>query len=88
MENESGIETQTVVSFAVLTEQASKLQLGKNKSMTCFYKDRVIVHLNHAPFIVSILGNVHLNVGLVNALSQELFAALSGLRSALDKHEV
>jgi hypothetical protein len=43
--------------------QASKLYLGKNNTITAFYKDHVIMHVNHMPIVVTFVGTSDVNTG-------------------------
>jgi hypothetical protein len=36
--------------------QASKLALGKNQSITALYDNMVVVHVNHLPIVITLVG--------------------------------
>ena len=67
--------------------QASKLGLGKNKSITHFHKDHIVVHINQIPLIISFIASPDANVGAINALSQDLTRALAPLASSVTSME-
>jgi len=62
--------------FAATVDQASKLGLGANKTTTAFFNNRVVVHINHQPLVVSLVGETDANVGAVLAFAPEIRASL------------
>jgi len=76
---------QDSVTFASVADQASKLQLGKAKSITTFYADRVQVHITHPPLILSFVGSQDINLGLLLAVADELRVVLEPLRQAIER---
>eukprot|EP01104_Vermistella_antarctica_P002490 TRINITY_DN1272_c0_g1_i1.p2 TRINITY_DN1272_c0_g1~~TRINITY_DN1272_c0_g1_i1.p2 ORF type:complete len:135 (+),score=21.66 TRINITY_DN1272_c0_g1_i1:624-1028(+) len=76
---------QLAVTFAVSADQASKLNMGPNKSITSFYQDRIIVQLNHLPLVITFVGQgTTLNIGVIHSLAPDVCNALNGLRSAVE----
>jgi len=84
---EQSVENSLAATFAVATDQASKLRLGKNKMLLSFYKDRLIVHINHLPIVISLIADVDANAGVLLALAPELTKALAGLSSSIQNME-
>lgn len=50
--------------------QAAKLQFGKNKHITAFYKDRTVVHINCLPLVISAVAAPNANIGLLLSMQQ------------------
>lgn len=55
--------------------------------MVTFYKDRVIVYIQHLPLVVSFIGTLDLNVGLLLAVQEEVRQALDPLQFAVKTAE-
>eukprot|EP01112_Ceratiomyxa_fruticulosa_P021686 TRINITY_DN7717_c0_g1_i2.p1 TRINITY_DN7717_c0_g1~~TRINITY_DN7717_c0_g1_i2.p1 ORF type:complete len:134 (-),score=27.04 TRINITY_DN7717_c0_g1_i2:79-480(-) len=77
--DDSAIENSLAATFAVASDQASKLHHGKNKSITSFFNDRVLVHITVPPLVVGFIALPSANVGMILALTNEIQNALSGL---------
>ena len=73
--------------FADLGDQASKLSFGKCGSITTFFGDRVVVHVNDSPLFYSLVGTPDANVGLILSTVNDLKSALAPIRSAVASHE-
>lgn len=81
----------TAATFAVASDQASKLKQGKNKSITSFYENTVIIHVNlgksffqpSGSLVASFLCDSDVNIGVVHGLVPELAEALSDLAAAV-----
>eukprot|EP01114_Cavostelium_apophysatum_P002051 TRINITY_DN11792_c0_g1_i1.p1 TRINITY_DN11792_c0_g1~~TRINITY_DN11792_c0_g1_i1.p1 ORF type:complete len:135 (-),score=18.03 TRINITY_DN11792_c0_g1_i1:9-413(-) len=73
--------------FAIATEQANKLRMGKNKTITSFFEDRVVVHLNHMPLVISFIGDANLNVGALHAFSNDIKIAVEPLKNSILEKE-
>eukprot|EP01102_Stenamoeba_stenopodia_P022967 TRINITY_DN9768_c0_g2_i1.p1 TRINITY_DN9768_c0_g2~~TRINITY_DN9768_c0_g2_i1.p1 ORF type:complete len:131 (+),score=23.53 TRINITY_DN9768_c0_g2_i1:154-546(+) len=76
-------ENALAATFSVTTDQASKLGLGANKTITSFFNDRVIVHINHLPVVVSLVGDSDVNIGAILALAPEIRSSLDPLKATL-----
>ena len=53
--------------------QVSKLQLGRNKTITAFFDSCVVIHTNFEPYA---------NIGLVSALVPDIKEFLEPIRSS------
>ncbi len=71
--------------FGAVVDQASKLQLGKNKHLTAFYNEHIVVHFNHAPLVISAIASPNANIGLLLALQNDLRTATDPLRATIKK---
>jgi len=76
-------ENALAATFAVAAEQAGKLRLGKDKTITSFYEKHAIVHINDLPVIVSLIGDKQSNIGMVLAFVPDIKKALEPLRAAI-----
>lgn len=48
--------------FPLLAEQASKLHIGDNKSITAFFDNMIIIHFDYSPIILTVVGATDANV--------------------------
>jgi len=69
--------------FSVAADQSAKLGMGKTGVITSFFTDRVVVHVNHLPLIVSFVGEPNVNIGLIYELIPELKASLDPLQNSV-----
>ena len=74
--------------FAQTTEQASKLGLGKNRHMTCFYEEAVVIHSCCTPLVLTMLATPDANVGLMLEAVPQLVKALEPLQKAVRSSEL
>ena len=68
-----------VCTHRLCPSQAAKLQFGKNKHITAFYKDRTVVHINCLPLVISAVAAPNANIGLLLSM-QQVRRPQSGLR--------
>eukprot|EP00735_Rhodelphis_limneticus_P015426 TRINITY_DN9675_c0_g1::TRINITY_DN9675_c0_g1_i1::g.10161::m.10161 TRINITY_DN9675_c0_g1::TRINITY_DN9675_c0_g1_i1::g.10161 ORF type:complete len:134 (-),score=17.96,sp/Q7T0T2/LTR3B_XENLA/38.40/6e-18,MAPKK1_Int/PF08923.5/1.4e-27 TRINITY_DN9675_c0_g1_i1:5-406(-) len=71
-------DTSLAVTFGIATEQANKLQLGPNGSITTIYDNYIFVHVNLLPLVVTIVGT------LQDGCAGALLNLIPALKSALD----
>jgi len=81
--NDQSTENSLAAAFAVATDQASKLRMGKNKTLLSFFKDRLIVHISNLPIVISLIADQDANAGMLVALAPELTQSLSGLSTSI-----
>jgi hypothetical protein len=65
--------------------------MGKNKTLLSFFKDRLIVHINNLPMVISLIADQDANAGMLLSLAPELSQALAGLSNSilnLDEEEI
>ena len=70
--------------FSVASDQAAKLHLGRCKTITTFFGERVYVHISNLPLVVTLIGSAETNVGMIHTFVPEINIALEGLRSAIN----
>eukprot|EP00003_Mantamonas_plastica_P000111 TRINITY_DN1011_c0_g1_i2.p2 TRINITY_DN1011_c0_g1~~TRINITY_DN1011_c0_g1_i2.p2 ORF type:complete len:130 (-),score=47.32 TRINITY_DN1011_c0_g1_i2:26-415(-) len=78
-------ETQFATAFAMASEQASKLRMGDNKSITSCYDSRMVVHVNLDPLIVTLVTEAYGNAGLLVELGEEIAVALDPVMDMVEK---
>eukprot|EP01116_Phalansterium_solitarium_P016333 TRINITY_DN3783_c0_g1_i1.p1 TRINITY_DN3783_c0_g1~~TRINITY_DN3783_c0_g1_i1.p1 ORF type:complete len:138 (+),score=44.14 TRINITY_DN3783_c0_g1_i1:133-546(+) len=76
-------ELALTVTFASATEHAGKLKLGRNRTITSFHDNRIVVQVNHVPLLMTFVGDVECNVGLLQSLLPDIKKALEPLRAVI-----
>ncbi|XP_064406321.1 ragulator complex protein LAMTOR3-A-like [Halichondria panicea] len=69
--------------FSIASEQASKLEVGKNKSIISYYSGHQVVQFNYFPLVVTFIAAVDANTGLIYALEEEMKETVTDLKSAV-----
>ena len=69
--------------FAIATEQASKLGLGKNKSIISYYSGHQVIQFNHSPLVLTFVATGEANTGLIYSLEEDLRDAVTDLQGAV-----
>jgi mitogen-activated protein kinase kinase 1 interacting protein 1 len=57
--------------------------MGKNKTITSFYENKVIVHINHMPLVISLIGDKQVNVGVLLSFAADIKKALEPLKNSI-----
>uniref|UniRef100_A0AAQ4QTK4 Ragulator complex protein LAMTOR3 n=1 Tax=Gasterosteus aculeatus aculeatus TaxID=481459 RepID=A0AAQ4QTK4_GASAC len=70
--------------FALATDQGSKLGLSKNKSIICYYDTYQIVQFNRLPLVISFIASSNANTGLIMSLEKELAPLIEELRQVVE----
>nr|XP_057934671.1 ragulator complex protein LAMTOR3 isoform X2 [Doryrhamphus excisus] len=70
--------------FALATDQGSKLGLSKNKSIICYYNSYQIVQFNRLPLVISFIASSNANTGLIMSLEKELAPLIEELRQVVE----
>nr|XP_009935346.1 PREDICTED: ragulator complex protein LAMTOR3 [Opisthocomus hoazin] len=70
--------------FALATDQGSKLGLSKNKSIICYYNTYQVVQFNRLPLVVSFIASSSANTGLIVSLEKELTPLFEELRQVVE----
>lgn len=70
--------------FALATDQGSKLGLSKNKSIICYYNTYQIVQFNRLPLVISFIASTNANTGLIMNLEKELAPLIDDLRQVVE----
>jgi len=78
-------EEALAASYNVLSDQLAKLQLGKNKHVSCFFKDRLLVHINLHPLVVTVVGTAAMNLGVLLSLVPDLKKGLEPLNQTIER---
>lgn len=67
----------------IACEQASKLGLGKCKSVTCLFDAFQIVHFSKNPIIISLIAKSKANTGLLLSLESQFDPIVGSLRKVV-----
>ncbi|XP_074600117.1 late endosomal/lysosomal adaptor, MAPK and MTOR activator 3 [Brevipalpus obovatus] len=67
----------------VACEQASKLSLGRCKSITCIYDGFQIIHFNKHPIMITLIATDKANTGLLLALESQFDPILGPLKKVV-----
>ncbi|XP_072553852.1 ragulator complex protein LAMTOR3 isoform X2 [Paramormyrops kingsleyae] len=70
--------------FALATDQGSKLGLSKNKSIICYYNTYQVVQFNRLPLVISFIASSNANTGLIISLEKELAPMIEELRQVVE----
>ncbi|XP_037658512.1 ragulator complex protein LAMTOR3-like [Choloepus didactylus] len=71
-------------SFALATDQGSKLGLSKNESIICYYNTYQVVLSNRSPLVVSFIASSSANTGLIVSLEKQFAPLFEQLRQVLE----
>ena len=69
--------------FSIASEQASKLGLGKNRSIISYYTGHQVVQFNYYPLVVTFIAQTNSNTGLLYALEEDMRDAVNDLKGAI-----
>ncbi|XP_026822457.1 ragulator complex protein LAMTOR3-A [Rhopalosiphum maidis] len=67
--------------FNSASEQAGKLELGKNKTVICFYTNNQVVQLNCSRFLITFVASEKANTGNILGLEKVLEPLLKDLQA-------
>ncbi|XP_070301378.1 ragulator complex protein LAMTOR3-like [Salvelinus sp. IW2-2015] len=70
--------------FALATDQGSKLRLSKNKSIICYYNTCQIGQFNRLPLVINFIASSSANTGLIIRLEKELVPLIEELRQVVE----
>lgn len=69
--------------FAIASEQASKLGLGKNKAIISYYTSHQVVQFCHNPLVVTFIAHSSANTGMIYLVEEGLRDAINDLKAAV-----
>ena len=69
--------------FSIASEQASKLGLGKNKTIISYYTSHQVVQFCHHPLVVTFIAKANANTGMIYLVEEGLRDAISDLKAAV-----
>ncbi|KAG9291626.1 hypothetical protein G9A89_022045 [Geosiphon pyriformis] len=73
--------------FAVVSDQASKLGLKKNRSIVSVFGSHQIVQFNHTPLVTTLVGDSNANTGVLLDLNDELKEMTEVIATALQERQ-
>ncbi|KAF1776962.1 Ragulator complex protein LAMTOR3 [Phytophthora cactorum] len=65
-----------------------KLKFGAVQSVTAFFDDVVLIHINHAPLVITLVAPNSPHIGALHALASELRPALTPLKKCVESADV
>jgi hypothetical protein len=74
-------------SYATACDQSQKTGLNKNNTMVAFYENRLIVHINALPLVVTLVAEPEGNAGLLMQLAPDVTTVLEPLRVQIQQLE-
>ncbi|KAL3875832.1 hypothetical protein ACJMK2_033743 [Sinanodonta woodiana] len=69
--------------FGMATDQASKLNLSQNKTITSMYKNYQVVQMNKSPLLVTLIATRSANTGLLLEMDNYLLDVLKDLQQVI-----
>ncbi|XP_037665575.1 ragulator complex protein LAMTOR3-like [Choloepus didactylus] len=73
-----------LTTFALATDQGSKLGLSKNKSIIWYCNSYQVIQFNHLPLVVSFIASSGANTELIVSLEKELAPLFEELRQVVE----
>lgn len=80
---ESAMRPSFLSTFGVATDQASKLGLGKNKTIISMYSGYQVIQMNKLPLVVSFIADRDSNTGHILSLEDKIDPILSNLKNVV-----
>lgn len=81
-------ETVLPTIFASAAEQVGKLKFGGVDSVTAFFDDVVLLHVNAAPLVLTLIAADSPQIGALHALARQLLPALAPLNKCVESADV
>ncbi|VVC88593.1 ragulator complex protein LAMTOR3 homolog [Leptidea sinapis] len=72
-----------ISTFGMATDQASKLGLGKNKTIISMYSSYQVIQINKLPLVITFIGSDNCNTGHILALESQIDPYLKDLESVV-----
>ncbi|XP_003382803.1 PREDICTED: ragulator complex protein LAMTOR3-A-like [Amphimedon queenslandica] len=69
--------------FAIASEQASKLGVGKNTSIISYYSGYQVIQFNYLPFVLTFIADSKSNTGMLYSLEEDLRDPIGHLQAAV-----
>lgn len=81
-------ETALPTIFANVAEQVGKLKFGVVQTVTAYFDDVVLIHVNDAPLVLTLIAADSPQIGALHALASELRPALAPLKKCVESADV
>ncbi|TDH70291.1 hypothetical protein CCR75_008673 [Bremia lactucae] len=81
-------ETVLPAVFAGAAEQVGKLKFGAVQTVTAFFDDVVLIHVNYAPLVITLVALNSPYIGALHVLANELRTALTPLKKCVESADV
>lgn len=72
-----------ISTFGMATDQASKLGLGKNKTVICIYSTYQVIQINKLPMVITFIASSSSNTGHILSLEEQIDPLLNDLKCAI-----
>lgn len=72
-----------LTTFAMATDQSSKLGQGRNKTIICMYSSYQVIQMNKLPLILNFVATADCNTGHILSLEPLIEPLLGGLKGAV-----
>ena len=69
--------------FSIASEQASKLGLGRNKTIISYYTSHQVIQFCHHPLVLTFIAKADANTGMIYLVEEGLRDALGDLKAAV-----
>ena len=69
--------------FSIASEQASKLGVGRNRSIISYYTSHQVVQFCHYPLVVTFIAKTTANTGLIYSVEEDMRDAIDDLQAAV-----
>lgn len=69
--------------FAIASEQASKLGLGRNKTIISYYNSHQVIQFCHNPLVLTFIAKANANTGMIYLVEEGLRDAIGDLKAAV-----
>ncbi|GLE03318.1 hypothetical protein PINS_up012208 [Pythium insidiosum] len=82
------VETVLPTVFAGVAEQIGKLRFGVVQSVSAFYGDVAVLHINAQPLVVTLVASQSAQIGALHALVPQLRDALAPLKKCVESSDI
>ena len=78
----SGLSSEHASNFAQVLDHAARLNMGSCKTMSTFFSNKIIVHVNCSPLVVLLVASQDVNVAKLHRLAPALTESLEVVRKS------
>lgn len=68
--------------------QVGKLKFGVVQSVTAFFDNVVLIHVNHLPLVITLVASNSAHIGALQTLARQLRPALTPLKKCVESADV
>lgn len=74
--------------LALCLHQVGKLKFGVVQSVTSFFDNVVLIHVNHLPLVITLVASNSAHIGALQTLARQLRPALTPLKKCVESADV